>query len=517
MRRVGLITVLALLGLASSAHAVQTPSFADADKLHVVAVKQLSPRLFELRLTTPLLTAPTNVQILLPADYDAASTRRYPVLYLFHGTSGGARDWTHMGEAEATTNGRDLITVMPDAGVESNGGGWFTDWVNGGAFGPPLWETWHIRHLIPWIDTQLRTTADRRGRGIIGLSQGGFGAMSYASRHPDLFGVAASFSGAVDISANPLIVVPLVTPIVNATELGLNGVPLNTFFGDRVTNEINWAAHDPATLAGNLRATSMYAYTGNGTLQLDPIEAGVYQLSTLFVGELRKRGIPIDFHYYGRGTHTWPYWARDLRDVMPALMRDFEQPAPPPATIDYESADDPYAQWGWTVDPERPAREFSALLRAGQRGFTLSGSGRAAVETPAFYRPGAAADVAITSATSRTEKRMTVGDDGRLRMSVPLGPGNPSKQFTLGAMTAVYSTRVTIDAPSCPTTLRVKLAGATRSARATLGKQRVPVRRTAHTLTVSLAGVPAGAQRVTFVVRMRSGERRVLRRGVRTC
>ncbi len=513
MLRGGLVTALATLALASSAHAVATPSFADAPQLHVVAVKQLSPRLFELRLTTPLLTAPTNVQILLPADYDAQPARRYPVLYLFHGTSGGARDWTKMGEAQETTAGRPLITVMPDAGVESDGGGYFTDWWGGG----PRWETWHIKHLIPWLDSQLRTVADRSGRAIAGLSQGGFGAMSYAARHPDLFGVAGGYSGLLDLSANPLIAVPLTTPIINATELGLNGVPPNTIFGDRVTNEINWAAHDPATLAGNLRATSLYAYTGNGTPGPDPIEAGVHQLTTLFVGELHERGIPIDFHDYGPGTHTWPFWARDLRDMLPSLMRDFERPAPAPATIDYESADDPYTQWGWTVDPERPAREFSALLRAGPRGFTLRGSGRATVQTPAVYRPGAAATVAITSQSARTEKQTTVDDDGRLRFAVPLGPGNPAKQFTLGATTRVYSTRVTIDAPPCPATLRVRLAGATRSARATLGGRKLAVRRTAHTVTVSLAGLPAGAHTVRFFVRMRSGQRRVLRRSVRTC
>ncbi len=52
--------------------------------------------------------------------------------------------------------------------------------------------------------------------------------------------------------------------IVNATEVGLDGVPPNTFFGNPVTDGINWAAHDPATLAENLRWTRMYMYWGNG-------------------------------------------------------------------------------------------------------------------------------------------------------------------------------------------------------------------------------------------------------------
>jgi S-formylglutathione hydrolase FrmB len=104
---------------------------------------------------------------------------------MFHGTSGGAADWTTMGDAAGTTAGRDLIVVMPDAGVNSDGGGWFTDWVNGGRFGPPRWETYHVFHLIPWIDANLRTVASRAGRAISGLSQGGYGAMAYAARHPD--------------------------------------------------------------------------------------------------------------------------------------------------------------------------------------------------------------------------------------------------------------------------------------------------------------------------------------------
>ena len=31
------------------------------------------------------------------------------------------------------------------------------------------------------------------------------------------------------------------------------------------TNEINWAAHDPTTLADNLRGTKLLMYMGNGT------------------------------------------------------------------------------------------------------------------------------------------------------------------------------------------------------------------------------------------------------------
>lgn len=448
------------LVLAAPADAAGTPAFTDGDGVHVSAVKQLSPRLLELTLATPLLTAPTNLRILLPAGYYARSNRhrRYPVLYLFHGTSGGAGDWTAQpGRAQDATSGLPLIVAMPDAAVNSDGGGWFTDWVNGGAYGPPKWETWHIDHLFPWIDTQLRTIAARRGRAIAGLSQGGFGAMSYAARHPDLFQAAVSFSGAVDIAANPLEADPLVTPIINATEVGLDRVPPNTFFGDRLTNEVNWAAHDPATLAGNLRGMKLYAYTGNGlpgpldgadyNLGAAAIEGGVHQLTTLFRRELDARGIPIDFHDYGGGTHIWPYWERDLRDVLGPLMQDFARPDPAPSRVDFQSDAARYSQWGWTVQITRPAREFSTLASAGRTGFALSGSGTASVTTPPLYRPGATATITRTGTAIRDSARQRVRRDGRLRIAVPLGPGNLAQQFTLGAVTRSFTTTVSIDAP----------------------------------------------------------------------
>ena len=55
----------------------------------------------------------------------------------------------------------------------------------------PKLETFTIEQLIPWVDGHYRAAARRRGRAVAGLSMGGFGAMSYAARHPDLFASAA--------------------------------------------------------------------------------------------------------------------------------------------------------------------------------------------------------------------------------------------------------------------------------------------------------------------------------------
>ena len=133
--------------------------------------------------------------------------------------------------------------------------------------------------------------------------------MSYAARHPDLFGIALSFSGAPDIAYDAE-AQSLVTPIINVTETALDDVPANSMFGPRTTEEINWAAHDPTTLAENLADTRLFMFTGNGQpgpLDTGPnplasaIEAGVEVLTKLFHARLEALGIPSYFDDYGPG------------------------------------------------------------------------------------------------------------------------------------------------------------------------------------------------------------------------
>ena len=117
-----------------------------------------------------------------------------PVLYLLHGADSDDTSWTRFGDAERITARAPMIVVMPDGGAH----GWYTDWYEGAAPVQPRWETYHVAELVPWIDATYRTIAARRGRAIAGLSMGGYGALSYAARHPGTFAAAASFSGALE-------------------------------------------------------------------------------------------------------------------------------------------------------------------------------------------------------------------------------------------------------------------------------------------------------------------------------
>ena len=554
LRRVAPAALTCLAGLAalasSAAVASAAPSFSSSNGLTVQAVKQIDARLYDVTVASSAIAGPLHVRVILPDGYDQHPGKRYPVLYLIHGTSGGASDWTDHGAAESTTAGHDLITVIPDAGVNFDGGGYCTNWFNGGAGGRPMWETFHIDQLIPWVDRSLRTVAARAGREIFGLSQGGFCAFSYAARHPDTFVGAGSFSGAID-TAKDLGGQLLMTPVVEGTAFGLDhSSDPDAMFGPRASEEINWAAHDPATLVANMRGMSVYAYTGNGQPgPLDPpglnpgasgIESGAHELTTLWKADADAAGVAVDFHDYGPGTHTWPYWARDLREAIAGVSRDFAAAAAPPAKAYYTSAENPWSQWGYSVSIRRPAAEFSTLSDADASGFTLSGSGMATVVTPAVYEPGSVATVRLQGDGIDGTVIHKTDQAGRLHIGVFLGPGNPGQQFTPAAEatggTRTYSTRVSITAPVAPraaaggrscTSRRsisfrslVPIGWRITAARATVAGRERALSHTARSATLSLAGLPSGAYPValTLTIRARGQSRTVrLRRSLRTC
>jgi S-formylglutathione hydrolase FrmB len=431
--RLRLLTLTALLAL--------VPATASARGPRLTGDERLSPRLHELTLSTSALARPTKVRILLPAGYTTQREHSYPVLYLLHGASGDQTSWTSpgQGEAEQLTAKLPLIVVMPDAGP----GGFYTNWFNNGAGGKPRWEDWHIKQLIPWVDSHYRTLAVRRERAIAGLSMGGFGTFSYASRHPDLFTAALSLSGAVD----PLVPPGIGPSIIDAISASDGGAP-GSLWGPVATQELRWRAHNPYDLAENLRGLKLWMRTGNGqpggpfggANTIDGIELGVYVMATEVHKRLRALHIPHVFDDYGPGHHLWPYWNRGLKQTLPAIMKRFHRGSKPPARITFKAAEPSYSAYGWSVRIKRPALEFSELSDAGKRGFRLSGSGSATVTTPARYKPRTAYVVRI-----RGKQRLVRADRrGRLRIGIELGPGNRTQQYTAGARTKVFRAAVRI-------------------------------------------------------------------------
>src|SRR4051812_33203030 len=403
------------------------------DQLKLINRQVVSEREVDLTFETPALAQPTTARVILPKGYDPAADTRYPILLLLHGGAGQYTDWANEGVGLLTAD-LPLITVLPDAGHSA----WYTDWYNNGLEGQPMWETYHIRQLLPWIDAHFKTVGARAGRAIAGLSSGGFGALSYATRHPDLFAAAAGFSGALDTNPPPVVA----GKVIDGLAAQDGGGP-GSLFGLRETEEVRWRGHNPWDLAPNLRGMSLTVRTGNGMEggqfggggPTDPggmfLETSCHDMSVSFHQRLDALGISHVWEDYGPGTHNYDYWREDLRKTLPEFMRVFAEHQPDPSPFSYRAAEPTYDVYGWRVSIDRPAMEFSSIDDASSAGFTLSGSGVATVRTAPLYKRGKSYLVTVRGDSISQQIRLVADATGRLTIQVPLGRGNPvQQQFT---------------------------------------------------------------------------------------
>jgi enterochelin esterase-like enzyme len=129
-----------------------------------------------------------DVLVFLPPGYSKDSKRRYPVVYALHGYSIGAEQWSGEIHVPQTIEGafargaREMIVVLPDSKTVHNGS-MYSSSVTTGDF-----EQFIAGDLVTYIDGHYRTLADRKGRGLVGHSMGGYGATRIGMKHADVFG-----------------------------------------------------------------------------------------------------------------------------------------------------------------------------------------------------------------------------------------------------------------------------------------------------------------------------------------
>lgn len=288
---------------------------------------RLSSRLTEHTVRSRALGCSTSVRVLVP-DPVLCGPGPHAVLWLLHGGDDDFRCWTTTGSAESLTAGLPLVVVMPDCGR----GGWYSDWLHPEtAAGSQRWSTYHLEELRSWVESTLPVRTDRRGRAIAGLSMGGFGAISYAARRPELFCFAASFSGALDILD------PILGPFADAMSEWNGGTP-GAIWGHRESDVDRWRAHNPVDLAERLADVELQLRTGNGQPggrhggpdEVDLIELTVHRATVTMHQRLVELGKDHVFEDWGPGAHAWPYWADALAATLPGVMAATEA-VPDPA------------------------------------------------------------------------------------------------------------------------------------------------------------------------------------------
>jgi putative tributyrin esterase len=235
-----------------------------------------------------------SYRVILPPGY-TDSLRRFPTLYLLHGLTGNYRDWESRTNVFRYSRDHEILIVMPD-GEDS----WYTN-----SQGAPAaqFESYIARDLIADVDRTYRTIGTRHGRAIAGLSMGGYGALKFGLKHPNLFMFAGSFSGALA-----------------AGQASFTGgrnerlaKELLTIYGPegsqtRIDNDLLLVLEK-----ANLTALP-FLYVDCGT------EDGLLASNRAFVAALQTKKARYEYRELP-GAHTWDYWDRQVAQLLDVLDR----------------------------------------------------------------------------------------------------------------------------------------------------------------------------------------------------
>jgi enterochelin esterase-like enzyme len=227
--------------------------------------------------------------VYLPAAYRTQPNRRFPVVYLLHGTPGDPRtafvNSLHVGPRLdlliLNHRVRPMIIVMPPGSPSTYDKA--TEWANGPARNAQ-WFTYLTRDVIQAVDTHLRTIPTAAGRGIGGYSSGADAALNAILLRPHLYSVAEGWSG--DYRQAPSTV------------------------GRQVALVRRFSAVDSAPLqASRLAATGAHVYLYAG--RRDRVMPNTMRVALA----LRRAGVHTMLGAAGGG-HAWELWSDRLTGAL---------------------------------------------------------------------------------------------------------------------------------------------------------------------------------------------------------
>ena len=161
------------------------------DEVQAVAHGAVQIRMYS---STPLKKLRT-LYVYTPPQYDTETSRRFPVLYLRHGSGDTEENWSDTGRAGvildnliAARKAVPMIVVMPNGDTDGTWGG------GSSPEGIELLGQELLTDIMPMIEKVYRVAAGRENRAITGLSMGGGQAFTIGLKHMDLFAWVGEFS-----------------------------------------------------------------------------------------------------------------------------------------------------------------------------------------------------------------------------------------------------------------------------------------------------------------------------------
>ena len=235
--------------------------------------------------------------VYLPNEYYTNPTKKFPVLYLLHGSGGDENAWLELGKTArimdnliARGEAVPMIVVMPNGniGVQAAPG----ETPDNLAFRPVMsneipssykngtYEA-SFGEIVSFIDGRYKTVRNRQSRAVAGLSMGGFHSLYISLNHPDLFSWTGLFSAGL--------------------------VP-------QFTSELDVYSNREAKLRAYQKKGCNLFWIAIGK------EDFLYDVNADFRTELDALGFPYEYHESSRG-HLWCNWRQYLLLFAPRLFR----------------------------------------------------------------------------------------------------------------------------------------------------------------------------------------------------
>lgn len=217
----------------------------------------------------------------------------YPVTYLLHGYSGNYKSWIEgVPQLVDLAEEYQMIIVTPDGNFDS----WYWD---SPEKTDSKYETYISKELVKFMDEKYPTLASKEGRAITGLSMGGHGALYLAIRHQDVYGVAGSQSGGVDITPFP------------------ENWNMKSYLGEKSKYPERWEEYSVMGQLHLLSRNNLPIIIHCGT------DDFFYQANLKLHEELTYLNIPHTFTA-NPGGHNWEYWEESVQYHLLYFQNYFE-------------------------------------------------------------------------------------------------------------------------------------------------------------------------------------------------
>lgn len=368
-----------------------------------------------------------HYRLFLPPDYHD-TTRRYPVIYYFHGHSDRYTLERYDEGKDTVPKIARFVAANPVIVVAVDG------YVAGdyqGFYGGSPWDVRehggkydfgaHFEELAAHVDSSLRTLPGRRHRATSGLSMGGYMSLYLSALRPELIGSASAFN------------------------------PGPEFYAGEAGRRVLWRPKDHVlnhtrTMVRLIRASGDYISQYHEETRL---------------AYAREERVAFEF----RQDEYHRHWATSIEETFAFHMRAFATPAlaTPPDVFHHDNAHADFAIWDWRVSRRGGAAGYTVLRDVSQSGLRIEtrrwapdgppvpGS-TVALTTPALYQPGTDYTIIDAPLDAGEPRRFTVkaGADGRLQFEVDgagrhvsiSGPGASTQQPVLLPVSRAEGLRV---------------------------------------------------------------------------